>query len=512
MRKRILAVFICICLFCMDMSVYASEVSTQIEKESNEEDIVVPGKIAGYTTGIRKTVNDVVNQYKFYRGNTGHGFAAERGNNLIDTVKGKNAIVVGDDNVENGADRKIINRDGSITLIQDKYYTDVNRGIAACFEDGKFRYIDGDGNPMQIEVPSDQYDKAVELMTKKIEEGSVPGITDSQEAEALVRKGSLSLQQAKNLAQSGNIDSLKYDATNGIISASSAFGISAVINYAVLRFNGCDRADAIKEAAIEGVKTGGIVFGTEVIVGQLVKEKGFNLFVPTSEALVKALGEDFANNIVSATANGGTVVGQSAMTYAAKVLRTQALTAGVTVIILSLDDVYNIFTGRISAEQLIKNLAVTTAGVAGGYVGWYFGAGLGSMVAPGVGTVVGGIGGSAAVGGVAGFATEKVLSLVIKDDADKMVEIIQKDFQQMASDYLINEEEAEQITLKLSEKLKGDTLKDMFKSEDRDAYAEKLLDPLFSEQVAAREPIDIPTEEEMRTQLIASLEGIVFVH
>lgn len=511
MRKRLSVVFLCICLLCETIPVYASETPTEIEV-SDDEDIVVPGNISGYSTGIRKTVNDVVEQYKFYKGNTGHGFAAERGNNLIDTLKGQNATIVGDDNVKNGADRKIINRDGSTTLIQDKYYTNVNKGIDACFEDGVFRYIDGDGNPMQIEVPSDQYEKAVELMAKKIEEGRVPGVTDPNEAETLVRKGSLSLQQAKNLAKAGTIDSLKYDATNGIISASCAFGISAVINYAVLRFNGYDRTDAIKEAAIEGVKTGGIVFATEVIVGQLVKVEGFNLFVPNSEALVKALGEDFANNIVTVTAKGGVVVGEQAMTYAAKVLRTQALAAGVTVIILSIDDVYNIFTGRISAEQLIKNLAVTTAGVAGGYIGWYLGAGIGSMVAPGAGTVAGGIGGSLAIGGVAGFATEKVLSLVIKDDADKMVEIIQADFQQMASDYLINEDEAEQITAKLSEELSGDTLKDMFKSEDREAFAEELLEPLFSEQVAARETFDVPTEEEMRTELIASLDGVVYVH
>lgn len=427
-------------------------------------------------------------------------------------VKGNNATIAGDDNVKNGADRKIINRDGSVTLIQDKYYADVSKGIDACFEDGVFRYVDGDGNPMQIEVPSDQYDEAVKLMAKKIEEGAIPGVTDVAEAENIVRKGSLSLKQSINLAKAGTIESLTYDAVNGIISASCAFGISALINYAVLRMNGYGRIDAIKQSAIEGVKTGGIVFASEVIVGQLSKAGVIDIFIPSSEALVNAFGEEFANNVVKAFAPGGMAVGQKATTYAAKVLRTQALTAGVTVIILSIDDVYNIFTGRISAEQLIKNLAVTTVGVAGGYVGWYFGAGLGSMVAPGVGTVAGGIGGSVAVGGAAGFVTEKVLSLVIQDDADKMVEIIQTDFQQMASDYLINEAEAEQITTKLSEELTGDTLKDMFKSEDRDAFAQELLEPLFIEQITEREKLVVPTEEEMRTELVSSLDGVVYVH
>ena len=93
---------------------------------------------------------------------TGHGFAAERGNNLIDVLKGNRAIVIGDNNAKNGADRIIINRKGTI-LIQDKYYEDPVRAINECFdsETGLLRYVDANGNPMQIEVPCDQYEKAI---------------------------------------------------------------------------------------------------------------------------------------------------------------------------------------------------------------------------------------------------------------------------------------------------------------------------------------------------------------
>ncbi len=107
--------------------------------------------LSGYNVTSKITVNNMLEQYKF-RNNNGHGFAAERGNNLIDKIHGNNAIVVGNDNVKNGADRIIKGPDG-ITLIQDKYHATAKSGIDACFDEkGNFRYLDGDSNPMQIRL------------------------------------------------------------------------------------------------------------------------------------------------------------------------------------------------------------------------------------------------------------------------------------------------------------------------------------------------------------------------
>lgn len=112
-------------------------------------------------------MNDILAQSKFTT-RQGHGFAAECANNLADNIKGKNAVIVGNDNMANGPDRKIINRDGTVTWIQDKYYKSSKESIDACFDElGKFRYVDGDDNPMQIEVPKEQYAEAVEYMRKK---------------------------------------------------------------------------------------------------------------------------------------------------------------------------------------------------------------------------------------------------------------------------------------------------------------------------------------------------------
>ncbi|NWP01083.1 hypothetical protein GY973_23650, partial [Escherichia coli] len=45
------------------------------------------------------------NEKMFASGGQGHGFAAERGNHIVDRVRLKNARILGDNNARNGADR-----------------------------------------------------------------------------------------------------------------------------------------------------------------------------------------------------------------------------------------------------------------------------------------------------------------------------------------------------------------------------------------------------------------------
>lgn len=57
--------------------------------------------------------------------------------------------------------------------------------------------------------------------------------------------------------------------------------------------------------------------------------------------------------------------------------------------IMSSVDFVDIFRGRISGEQLVKNLADTASSVAGGGAGWIAGAAVGSVAGP-IGMIVGG--------------------------------------------------------------------------------------------------------------------------
>lgn len=101
--------------------------------------------------------------------------------------------------------------------------------MEACFrpENGEYRYMN-DGQPMQLEVPKDQYQKVLEGFKKKTEQGKVPGVTDPNEAKNIVKEGRLTYQQAVNLTKPGTIESLAYDAATGVVTCSCALGITFV--------------------------------------------------------------------------------------------------------------------------------------------------------------------------------------------------------------------------------------------------------------------------------------------
>jgi len=483
-----------------DSSSKQTKQSAEREKCDN-----IGAEAGGLGIGAYKTVNNQYEEEKFHA-RQGHGFAAERANTLYDNLTGHDAKIVGDDNAKNGADRIV---DG--VYIQSKYCATGSRCINECFEEdgkGTFRYMI-DGKPMQIEVPCDKYDEALKAMEEKIRNGQVNGVTDPKEAKNIVRKGHFTYAQAKNIAKAGTIESLTYDAVNGVIIATSAFGVTAMITLATFVWNGEDFEDALKIATYSGLKVGGTAFVTSILVAQLSKAGLNSALVVSSEAIVSMMGPKASAILINAFRSGAKpIYGAAAMKSAAKLLRGNAITAGVTFVVLSSFDVANIFRGRISGKQLFKNMAGTAATVGGGTGGWIAGAVAGSAILPGVGTVIGGIAGSLVAGAAAGKATNAVVGKFIEDDADEMVEIIQDVFTDMASEYLLNNKEAEKSVDKLRDKLDGKTLKDMFASSDRKQYARDILTPIIEKETAKREMIHNLSAEHMTNSIKTVLEEI----
>ena len=440
----------------------------------------------------------------------GHGFAAERANHIYDTLTGKKAVIVGDDNAANGADRMV-----NGISIQSKYCSSGSKCIQECFRDGKFRYINPDGTPMQIEVPSDKYDSAVEVMKNRIRRGEVPNVTNPEEAKNIVRKGHFTYEQAKNIAKAGTVESIAFDSVNGAIIATSAFGISSCLTFATSIWNGEDFNAALKNATYSGLKVGGTAFITAILASQLSRAGLNSLLVGSSEAVVGVLGSKASAVLVNAFRSGGNIYGAAAMKSAAKLLRGNVITAGISVVVLSTVDVVNIFRGRISGKQLFKNIANTASTVAGGTAGWVggatAGAALGSVV-PIVGTAVGGfVGGllgSFGGGAVAGKVSNKVLNNFIEDDVNEMLRIIEKEFSELSVDYLLNKEEAESVIDDLKEDLTGSTLKDMFADDDQEEFARDLILPHIESIVKNRKKIKLPTEKQMCQELRIVLEEI----
>ena len=452
--------------------------------------------VSVFETSLEETThNDRMNRF---HGKQGHGFAAEQANDLIDTLHGRDAEIKGDNNEENGADRMV---DGQ--LIQTKYCKTAQASVEAAFRDGEYRYIDKTNNKlMQLEVPKDQYDEAVKIMRKKIAERKIKkyGITDPNDAEKLVRKGNIDYETACNIAKAGNIDSLMFDAAHGVVIATSAFGISAVITFAKAMWDGEPKDKAIDLAMYNGIKMGEVAFTSSVLAAQLTRT-GFNnaLMTPT-KALVDLLPSKWQQVIANAMRDGAPIYGAAATKNLGKLVRGNIIADIAIVIVMSLGDIQECFNGRISGKQLFKNITILAAGVGGGTVGGMGGAALGGLIltpiigpaGPVVGLWIGGfVGGSAG-----GYVGSEVMNKFIEDDAVEMVRIINKRFVPLVQHYLLNKEELNIVLDELKIALEKEKLLQMFVSKDRNKFADDMLTEIIEKVVCWRCRIVIPSAEE----------------
>ena len=261
------------------------------------------------------------------------------------------------------------------------------------------------------------------------------------------------------------------------------------------------------------MKVGGTTFVTAVLSSQLSKAGLNSALVSSSEAIVSVMGPKASAVLVNAFRSGTNIYGAAAMKSAAKLLRGNAITGVASVVILSSVDIVNIFRGRISGKQLFKNVANTTTTVVSGTAGWVGGATVGATIGsavPIIGTVIGGFAGgligSVAAGATSGKVSKVVLDAFIEDDAEAMTRIIEKVFQEMSVDYLLNQKEAENIVDSLKEELTGRTLKDMFASKEKEEFAKNLLTKHIESEVRNRKKILVPSEKEMQKSLRKVLE------
>jgi len=480
---------------------------------SYEVDMGSDGAFNGVSQGTQKyTITRAFNEAKFQVPKTGHGWAAERGNNLIDNIKGffkgEHYKVVGDNNVVNGPDRigTFANDPNKVLRIQTKYYNDASRSIASCFEDGKFRYIDAQGKPMQIEVPSDQYEQAVHYMETRIRNNEVPNVTDPAEAKNIVRKGHLSYNQARHIAKAGTVESIKYDSAHACVTAATSMGLSAALDFAINLWNGSTVEEALLDSVYKGLEVGGISFIVSVLSSQLMKTGINSTLVPATESLTKAMGSKISSKIVQAFTKK-TLSGAAATKSAARILRGNIVTSAITFVVLSTGDIADIIQGKISWTQLAKNLSTTAVGIGGGSLGYITGAAIGTAILPGAGTVVGLILGAAAGWGASAGA-DALADLIAEDDADEMIKIIEQEFTIIASEYFLTEEEVKKSVENMQNLITANTLKEMYQYKDRDIFARQLIEMAIDPVVAEREHIDLPSDEEYTKYVEIVLEDI----
>ena len=429
----------------------------------------------------------------------GHGFAAEKANHLNDVFSGKNAKIIGGDNAKNGADRLV---DG--VNIQTKYCKTGSKCISECFENGEFRYVNSNGSPMQIEVPSDKYDSAVQAMKNRIKNGQVPNVSDPEMAKDIVRKGAFTYDQVKNIAKFGTIESLTYDTVNGIRLAGTAMGISAAVSFAVALWSGEGWEDALENACYTGLKVGGVAWVSSVITAQLGRtgiEQGLR---GATDWVVRQMGPKAASWIANSLRSGNSIYGAAAMKNVSKLLRGNIVTGVVTTLVISSVDFVRLFQGKVSGAQLFKNVTTTALGVAGGTGGWMAGvaggAAIGSAV-PIIGTaaggIIGGLFGAFAGGSVASKVATTVLDGFIEDDAKEMLSIVENVFGDLAFNYLLIEEEAKEVINEFKSNDIPDFLRHMYASDSRTSFAKRKLEPTIIAIAKKRKIISLPKEEDI---------------
>ena len=474
-----------------------------------------PGIVAGNLQSAENFADNVI-----LNAERGHGFAAEKANHMYDKLAGKDAKIIGGDNAKNGADRLV---DG--VQIQTKFCNGGGKCISECFDGDSFRYWNPDKTPMKIEVPKDFYRDAKQSFTQRVERSPEQfGISGSKEevrkaaeklADETIKESPFTYAQARNIAKFGTIESLTYDAVNGIKLAGTAMGITAVISFATEIWAGKDFEVALKSACLSGIKVGGISWISSIATAQLGRTATVQALRPATDWVVKQMGNKAASAIANTVRIGSKpIYGAAAANSASKLLRGNVVTGVVTVVALSSADFYRMFQGRVSGAQVFKNVANTASGVAGGTLGWMggaaAGAALGSAV-PVIGTaIVGGILGSLGGGAAAGKVSSMAMDAMIVDDSKEMLDIIGKVFSQLAEDYLLSEREGGESMEKLQEKLTIDVLRDMYQSQNHKNFATNLVESLIVETVKKRKRIllvDLPTNEQLGDEIENVLEG-----
>ncbi|MEH7154707.1 hypothetical protein [Neobacillus drentensis] len=440
----------------------------QADFDKYEKDLMTPGVIAQSIGAMGavfanvdphfhgEVLNGVVNNPQ------GHGFAAEYANDLMDKVKHPFLKVqrVGQDNAKDGADRVV----GS-TKIQTKYLSSAKNSVNFAFKSkadgGEYRY-----GGMQLEVPKEQYNEAIELMKRKIADGKVPGHSNPKDAYKIIRKGHVTWTESKLIAKGGNLTSLKYDALDGVVQTLPVAGISFAILFAQAKWSGAETKDAAVMAAKAGVKT--LVMGTVVYAG--------------SQQIAKIMTARIASQ------TGKKIMAETVAKHSGMVISFG---------IVMVPNIFNSLTGRISSQQLLKNTLVAGGGFLAA-IGASAGAGalLGSKI-PGAGKVVGTVVGAVAgvAGGIAGtIGSKKVLDHFIQDDRIEMFAQLKEEFIDIVMSISLTDAEFTEIQEFVFNKSLESKLKDMYKASNdlgsRRYAREKIVEDTVEQIIRQRSKID----------------------
>ncbi len=449
---------------------------------------------------------------------TGHGIYAEHAGSMLDRLHGEDSKTVGQDLDENG--RYLKNGPDKIVdgaAIQCKYCKTAGDSVRACFSKNsqglfEYRYYDADGNPMAVEVAKDQYEKAVEAMRRRIENGQVPGVDDPNLASSLIRRGKLTKQQARNLAKAGTFESITYDAVTGVVTCTAICGLSALATFGIVYWKTKGDLRKASEAALRsGWEVFGASFLARMVSSQIARTGLSRSLIPVSKQITKSLDPQLVQRLVNAfrsLVGRAPIYGGAAQNSFAKALRTTAVSQAIMFAVFSVPDTYKVFAGKISTAQYTKEMTSLVASMGGYFVGSAaaglavaeYGRRTGEKVDKKVGGAIGFVAGAVAGTG-ANAAVRALGNLFHEDDAIITTRLFNATFANICIDYMLSENEIGETMDKLDEKDNRKGLRKLqgklISSDTQHEDIESFLDPIIEDVISKRPKITAAIEHDM---------------
>ena len=363
-------------------------------------------------------------------------------------------------------------------------------------------------------------------MRKRIAEGKVPGLSNSADAEKIVKQGTVTYRQARNIARAGNIESLMFDTKTQTVTCTYVFAISFAINFAQGRWRGQSAEDAMKRAFGSAFATGGTTLIIGVVSAQLLRTRAAAIGAVTVRKGMRVVSHTnigrHAIHRIAAGSLGKPIYGGAATSHVSKLLRSNAITLVAATAMMTAPDFYRAaFDGSISWQQFTKNLSVNAAGIAGGVGGWMGGAAVGGaagsafpIVGTAAGAIVGGIAGALGGGFVTSSAAKAAADGIAEDDSKRLVAALQDEIQELASEYMLTKDEVAHIALVVKETVNQKWLRRMFK-ETRNAsdevlrkFVRRVFESQFETLVQKRPTVTLPTDEQLEEETLRLVETI----
>ena len=124
--------------------------------------------------------------------------------------------------------------------------------------------------------------------------------------------------------------------------------------------------------------------------------------------------------------------------------------------------------------------------VAGGTAGWSAGTWFAEVVGldGASAQIIAGLIGAGVLGAALGMLWDLIIKMLVQDDAADMLQILNRAFASLATDYMLNEKEAEAARAQIV--ITGSTVRDMYASGDRNGFATALIRPVIIKAVKQR--------------------------